>query len=205
MTHFATLVIIPPATPDVQMKVAELLAPYDENGEAFADTSRWDWWQIGGRYSGQLVGHKWWMESAQYTPCKFCDGTGTRDDTVGRMNPMPREHHEDSDGCCPFPIIGTGCNACHGTGMQAPFGGPREHFEGDIVPIARIREDFRPYAVVTPDGQWHEKGRMGWWAVEIPDESGAEPKDENTWDHEWSGLVGKYAPDHIAVLVDCHV
>lgn len=38
------------AAVDFQMR------PFDENGECFADGSRWDWWDIGGRYSGRLLG-----------------------------------------------------------------------------------------------------------------------------------------------------
>ena len=46
MSHFATLVIVPSETEDVEARVTELLAPYDENEEWFREGSRWDWWQI---------------------------------------------------------------------------------------------------------------------------------------------------------------
>ena len=34
-----------------------VLAPFDENGTFFKDGSRWDWWQIGGRFSGRFHGY----------------------------------------------------------------------------------------------------------------------------------------------------
>ena len=36
--------------------------------------------------------------------------------------------------------------------------------------------DFSTYAVITKDGKWHEKGRMGWWG--ISDET---PEKKNNW------------------------
>lgn len=36
--------------------VAMQMMPFDENGEWFKDGSRWDWYQIGGRYSGKFLG-----------------------------------------------------------------------------------------------------------------------------------------------------
>lgn len=36
--------------------VAWEMEPFDENGTCFKDGSRWDWWSIGGRYEGRLLG-----------------------------------------------------------------------------------------------------------------------------------------------------
>lgn len=41
----------------IEAAVQHQMQPFDENGEWFADGSRWDWWQIGGRYSGKLMGN----------------------------------------------------------------------------------------------------------------------------------------------------
>jgi hypothetical protein len=54
MSHFFVCVIVPPETEHIEDKVAELLAPYDENGEWSRNGSRWDWWVIGGRWDGEL-------------------------------------------------------------------------------------------------------------------------------------------------------
>ena len=47
MSHAVVLVAIRP-TDDVEAAIAEQMQPFDENGEWFADGSRWDWYQIGG-------------------------------------------------------------------------------------------------------------------------------------------------------------
>lgn len=41
---------------DLENAVNAQMAPFDENGEWFRDGSRWDWWQIGGRYKTFLLG-----------------------------------------------------------------------------------------------------------------------------------------------------
>lgn len=36
---------------------------------------------------------------------------------------------------------------------------------GDKVRFAELRSRFTTWAVVTPDGEWHETGSMGWWGL----------------------------------------
>lgn len=78
--HFFTLVVLPPpngSEPDIDGAVAAAMAPYDESleieqvtedGETYWTNpqSFWDWWQIGGRWTGHLDG------------CNGCNGTGER-------------------------------------------------------------------------------------------------------------------------------
>jgi hypothetical protein len=56
--HYHAEIIMPPTT-DVEAAVTEILAQFDENQEDNEDYSTkhafWDWWQIGGRYSGSKV------------------------------------------------------------------------------------------------------------------------------------------------------
>ena len=71
---------------------------------------------------------------------------------------------------------------------------------GDAETYARYVSDFWFRAVVTPDGGWHEIGRMGWWG--ISSEGQAELR-------EWIGhfrerFVEPYL-DCTATVVDCHI
>jgi hypothetical protein len=59
-------------------------------------------------------------------------------------------------------------------------------------------EDSAPFALVTPDGEWHERGEMGWFAV-VSDE-----KSSVCWDDQAHGLLEKHA-DCVAVGIDCHI
>ena len=53
-----------------------------------------------------------------------------------------------------------------------------------------------PHAIITPDGVWHERGRMGWWAI-------LATENEN-WDAEALRLFGNY-PGYQVALVDAHI
>ncbi len=64
------------------------------------------------------------------------------------------------------------------------------------VLIAAFKHDGdAPFTVVTPDGEWHQQGQVGQWV--------------NYWEKhdDWSGevvaLVEQY-PDHPAAVLDCH-
>lgn len=58
MSHASLLVIVGHAgtVKDVKDLVAEQMDPFDENGECLRGGSRWDYWVIGGRWSGKLHG-----------------------------------------------------------------------------------------------------------------------------------------------------
>ena len=52
--HYHLEIILPPSCADVAAAVEQILKPYSENEEE-ARHSFWDWYRIGGRYSGQHV------------------------------------------------------------------------------------------------------------------------------------------------------
>ncbi len=68
--------------------------------------AKWDWWQIGGRYSGRfLLGYDPEDDPMNQEPCLLCGATGTRKDRIAlAQNPN-----------------GTECNACHGTGIDTKW------------------------------------------------------------------------------------
>lgn len=59
-----------------------------------------------------------------------------------------------------------------------------------------IARDKIPHAIITPDGQWHERGQMGWWAMLLTE-------NEN-WDEAARALLASY-PGHRVVIVDAHI
>ena len=60
------------------------------------------------------------------------------------------------------------------------------------------RKSKIPFAVVTPDGAWHDKGKMGWWGM------GADEKADADWKHEVRQLLIVY-PDATVVTCDLHI
>ena len=55
-----------------------------------------------------------------------------------------------------------------------------------------------PFAIITPEGMWHEQGCMGWWGAVI------DGKETADWHTEAEAILRNYA-DHSLVLVDAHV
>jgi len=66
--------------------------------------AKWDWWKIGGRYSGKLGTYDPEKDERNYKFCWLCGGTGTRDDELGRE---ARANNPDYT-----------CNGCNGTGKE---------------------------------------------------------------------------------------
>lgn len=179
MTHFAVLVLIPQGE-DVQFGVTRRLAPYDENGEWFAEGSRWDWWTIGGRFTGLLDGYDPEKDPLNTEVCDLCDGTGTR------TKPVPGKPEW-------VPTPGQ-CNGCRSKGQRIKWATAWAQHAGDILPMAQVNLDLMPFppsAVVTVDGAWHEEARVGWWGTRGPNESGDEPKEEGEWKREVADLLAQ--------------
>jgi hypothetical protein len=63
--------------------------------------------------------------------------------------------------------------------------------------IAR-RTSFSTFAVLK-DGEWYERGRMGWWAC-VSDE-----KDTDVWETEFQKLIEEASDDTWFAVVDCHI
>lgn len=70
--------------------------------------------------------------------------------------------------------------------------------------VSKINWDktYTPFAYVTPDGVWHERGKMGWWAI-VTDE-----KDKDEWEYEYKEMIRGYLSPEKEIevtVVDCHI
>lgn len=193
MTHFPIAVVLPAGTEpaEVEATVDRLLAPYLEDGNWFADGSRLDWWVIGGRWDGAVQGKDW---EPHCEPCRLCDATGIR-----------RAWPADTD---PQWIIDCGgCNGCGGTGQSRvwPTDTRYQTIERNLTVLSKMPDDFDVVAVVTPDGAWYERERVGWFGVAIPDEEGREPAEKvGAFDQKLAELRREFS-ENLVVGVDCHV
>lgn len=147
-------------------------------------SSKWDWYQIGGRFTGSFTpDYDPYKDPANLETCFTCSGTGVRPN--GK-----KEFGEKWFKEC------NGCNECHGKGKSVKFN-LNDH-DGDIMDVEKIPKDFKPYAIVTPDGVWHERGEMGYFGMD----SNRMPVDK------WEKLVKSIFKKHkgyTAVCLDCHI
>ena len=67
--------------------------------------------------------------------------------------------------------------------------------------FANISSSFRTYAVLTPDGEWHEPGQMGWWGI-----SHANEEEKEAWWVEYPKFIRMAIEnDWTMTVVDCHI
>lgn len=145
--------------------------------------SHWDWWTIGGRWTGAFTPDYDPSEDPRnIETCNLCEGTGKRNDALGK-------DHRKRD-------PSYGCNGCNGTGKSVKFS--YEPHGGDIMPLSKVPKSVIPYSLVTPDGEWHQKGEMGWFGMSDNE------KDEKVWTKTVRSLFRKHK-DCLAVVVDYHI
>lgn len=191
MSHFPVMVILPTGTtPNTAEATAEkLMLPYIEGDEWFADGSRWDWYVVGGRWDGAIRGLPW---KAHEELCRLCNGTGVRPDGLEKFGPEWVEATK-------------GCNGCQGTGQSEvwPTDERYSSIDRNLTKMVDVPHDYIPQAFVTPDGEWHEQGRMGWWGTTIADEAGVTTK-VAPYDQALAQARMTYA-DHLTIGLDCHI
>lgn len=212
MSHFSCAVILPPPTGmvDGDEAVRRTLLPYmencceeppreymefveDEDFDADEGTgrrgywenpnARWDWYVIGGRWGGML---------------RLRDGS--RADVA-----MVRDVVLDVDRGAYASALAEFRGFLNGEEVQdfelSCF--RREYVidrYADAEAYARCSALFWTHAVVTPDGEWHEVGKMGWWGVSS--ETGEQLRD---WVDRFRERYLDPYQDHAIVIVDCHI
>lgn len=144
---------------------------------------RWDWWQVGGRWTGCWSEYDPCADPVNQECCRQCGGSGRRDDQVGR------------DLRAKDPNFA--CNGCQGSGSSVKW--ELAPHAGDIVPAAQLaaQPDGYPFALLLPGGRWVQRGQMGWFG------SASGELEEKAWQAQVQALLQSF-PDHVAVAVDCH-
>lgn len=97
--------------------------------------ARWDWYQIGGRWTGMLAPHyKPEDDPANQERCYLCDGTGIRP-SMGYIDPFTKVKMFVDD----WAKKCNGCNSCHGEGIRTKWPTQYARYSGDVItPASRI-------------------------------------------------------------------
>ena len=147
--------------------------------------SKWDWWTEGGRWAGMLkVGGKK-VDSARVADIDFTPDPLEYEAAL-RYWDVVVEHQEKRPG--------EDYLSLYGEQYYLDYYEDRETY-------ARYMTQFSTYAVVTPDGEWHEKGRMGWFGAssETPDEA-------RDWEEYYrERFLDTAEADWVLTIVDCHI
>lgn len=186
--HYFAAVVVPADTnrANAEDRVKPIMEPYYEEAEVEQRTDedgstywhnpqgKWDWWQVGGRWTGVWSDYDPQTDPANIEPCFLCHGTGMRNDPLGLQ-----QRQQDP---------GYTCNGCQGKGVALKWPTDYRPEAGDIVPVAYCLDTPGvriPFAVVVPDGGWHEKETWVW------DEEKKQGHFENVPETEWGERVTK--------------
>jgi len=196
MSHFNMVVFAPrgvtPHTADNYVDI--VLAPYveDESG------GKWDWYVIGGRWAGAFnPGYDAETDRRNWSSCTLCNGTGKRRDKVA-AEALAAESDYGCNGCGWKYSEAVARAAAGGRplGVHCNFDNADTIF--DVMKTSEIDPAFSPFGWVTLDGDWHEKGEMGWCAQVSNEKPDSEHADA------WAAAKAENA-DSVAILVDCHI
>jgi hypothetical protein len=119
-------------------RVAEVMAPYEEQVGGW-----WDWWQIGGRWSGIHTNYDPNKDERNIEVCSQCEGSGMRMDAIGRK--ARRENPEYT------------CNGCDGKVTRPVWPTNRAMHEGDVISVSEIKDNLDCYTLIINDSVLHEK------------------------------------------------
>ena len=138
MSHALLIVAVDAKTEaDIEQAVAEQMAPFDEGSEWFKDGSRWDWYQIGGRFSGRFSGRDYARRSEISQELLIAEMRERMGRTWDKLIKEPSAYQKFSE----FDPSET-----------------RESY------VNRTAVGFSAYAFLR-NMAWHENERMGWFGV----------------------------------------
>lgn len=166
-------------------------------GYWYNPNSRWDWYQIGGRWNGYLFT----TEGKKTNVCMKgnIDFEARKRSVVQDNKALYKKYHEVasqySDVCC---------DAAKTAFIDAGIyiGWSYQHKDFHVSESVFAREDAPACSFCTPfaavvNGQWYEKGEMGWWGVVS--------NEKDTWQGDFEKLMNTISYDDYIVVVDCHI
>jgi len=127
--------------------------------------------------------------------CEECGGTGKRMTTY---NPQSKWDWWRIGGRWDGEIFGTACASEDGGFNFSPDHETLEHNLRTVEDLLGDDEPPLPFALLTPDGEWIEKGEMGWFGM-VKDEEG-----DAAWEAQVLLLYERHR-DCVAVTLDCHI
>ena len=164
--------------------------------------AKWDWWVVGGRWTGRWKeGFNPDLDPNNYESCMYCSCTGSRKGSEGLL--LTDEKYVRNT---PYKVKegATGCNVCLGTGYARKFSAHHEAVSEDTLPCPMVPRDKGTFAILTPDGEWHARGEMGWWGVVFPNEGETAEVTQEKWDAYFAAILDKHT-ECFATIVDCHI
>ena len=160
----------------------------DEEGNLYSTynpNSKWDWWVIGGRWSGMLKVGDDYKDSAYIKDIDF--------------SPNQKSYKRALDF---WEVVVEGKEPKEKDEFFSLYNKKYyQEYYGDKETYARYVSQFSTFAVLTSDGKWHEQGSMGWFGV-----SSDTPEEFKNWkDNFKKQFIDTADPNWKMTIVDCHI
>ena len=185
-------------------------AEYDDDGNeltTYNPKSKWDWYQVGGRFGGMLRVNDTEALKADLEDeydnyvddgIAFCDSAPIN--TIDFS--MDKEHYKEAKRW--FEVVVEGDKPRNKEEKEWYTIYKPEYYKErylDADTYARECAEFSTFSVVTPDGEWHEAGAMGWFGC-----SNETPEDGREWHKSYyDTFIANANPNDIITIVDCHI
>jgi len=172
--------------------------------------AKWDWYQIGGRWSGLLKlkpnatsgqkGDRSWTNKDKIIPeCKV-DSVKVKDIDFS----IDKEEYEKSIRFWELKVEGDTPRNKQEEEIVENDWYKKEHYierYDSKEEYAKLTNEFGTYAVITPDGIWHSKGDMGWWGC-----SSETNEEAKKWNKSFKEtFIDNVDPEWTLTVVDCHI
>lgn len=195
------------------LKDGDIYTTYNPN-------SRWDWYTIGGRFDGELMlTDEGRLNVVDEIKKKYCTDIDIKDlqenfDYLRYVNSaplkyvkwfMPLSDEEKEKKRRWWEININGDELKDGEEKDKYFFWSPEWYKRryrDANTYIKINEMTTFFAVLTPDGEWHEPLKMGWFGC-----TDGEPEDELQWNLDFyeNFIKPNIDSDLICTVVDCHI
>lgn len=155
----------------------------NENGDrisTYNPDSKWDWYQIGGRFSDVLP-----ENCIQVKDFPVPDNTIT-EEKLKEMYPEEYQRYIDT-------LSGKELSFYNIKYLKSRYPTFKSYMQYELCPTT--------FAVIDISGEWHEAGTMGYFGM-----SSATPEDEINWEeHFYDRFIKDLPKDYWLTLVDCHI
>jgi len=138
--------------------VSEAMAPYKEGEEEENPRGFFDWWQIGGRWTGKHdPSYNPQTDPENIETCDLCAGTGFRRDDVG-INSLKSTPTYTCNGCGTYDQEKKSwVHGPLGPGRRTKWPSQWRRFEGDVAPLETVPDDLECYTIIGPGFAEHEE------------------------------------------------
>lgn len=164
--------------------------------------SKWDWWQIGGRFSSKLVLTDEAVKTKYPNYSDYSYTSSAPLSCIEWFHPLTEE--EKNKIRRKWEIYIYNYPLKEGEEKDKYFFYNSEYYKArykDVETDIKLQEMTRFYAIVTPDGMWHAPAQMGWFGCSL-----GKPDEELEWDlNFYNNFIKDADKNLIATVVDCHI